>query len=71
MSWKENAKKHPLDRNICICNKVTRRTVIETIQVNLISDMEGLRSATLASTGCGACYGSVEALLHKTLAGDD
>lgn len=70
MSWKENANKHPLDRNVCICKKVTRRTVIDTVKAQQLTDMDGIRNATEANTGCGACYDGVEALLEKTMAGE-
>jgi len=68
MSYKDNALKDPLDRNICICKKVTRRTVIETVKTQNLTSMEQVREATEANTGCGACYEGVEKLLQDTLA---
>lgn len=70
MSWKENAKKDPLDRNICICKQVTRRTLINAVDTQQLTDIAVVRDITGANTGCGACQEAIETLLTKAIAGE-
>ncbi|MCV6588766.1 MAG: (2Fe-2S)-binding protein [Marinobacterium sp.] len=68
VSWNSNAGKDPLDRNVCICKKVTRRTVIDTIKARHLTSVNAIRCFTEANTSCGACYDGVKELLDQTLA---
>jgi NAD(P)H-nitrite reductase large subunit len=46
---------------ICACNGVSRSTILSCGA----SDLEGVKRATRASTGCGGCAGAVEGLLRE------
>jgi NAD(P)H-nitrite reductase large subunit len=49
------------DLLICACNGVSRSTILSCGA----SDLEGVRRATRAATGCGGCAGAVEGLLRE------
>ena len=49
------------DPLICACNGVTRRAILDCGA----TDLEGVRRATRASTGCGSCATAVQALLDE------
>ena len=49
------------DSLVCACNSVTRRAILDCGA----TDLEGVRRATRAATGCGGCSGAVQALLDE------
>lgn len=57
----------PDDGEICGCNGVCKGEIIETINAQGLSDVEGVRTHTKASASCGSCTGLVEQLLSFTL----
>jgi NAD(P)H-nitrite reductase large subunit len=50
---------------VCSCNAVTRGTIEDAIEAGGLERLEQVAAATAASTGCGGCRGSVEALLRE------
>ena len=60
----------PDDAEICGCNGVSKEKIISAIGGQKLSDLEGVRSCTKASSSCGTCTGLVEQLLALTL-GDE
>ena len=51
-----------LDRNLCICNDVLRRDIIQAI-VDGADTLEKVRAKTYASDGNGCCKRQVQRLL--------
>jgi NAD(P)H-nitrite reductase large subunit len=52
-----------LDRNLCVCNEVLRRDVIQAI-VEGADSIEKVRAKTYASDGNGCCKRQVKRLLE-------
>jgi len=57
----------PDDGEICGCNGVCKGEIVEAINAQGLSDVEGVRAHTKASASCGSCTGLVEQLLSFTL----
>ncbi len=57
----------PDDAEICGCNGVCKGTILEEIDAQKLTDVEGVRTHTKASASCGTCTGLVEQLLTLSL----
>ena len=57
----------PDDAEICGCNGVSKGTILSAINENSLTDLEGVRACTKASSSCGTCTGLVESLLSASL----
>ena len=53
----------PDEAEICGCNGVTKGQILSAIGEKELSDLEGVRACTKASSSCGTCTGLVEKLL--------
>lgn len=53
----------PDDSEICGCNGVSKGQILQSIDKNELTSLEGVRSCTKASSSCGTCTGLVESLL--------
>ncbi len=60
----------PDNAEICGCNGVCKRTIVNAIIDKKLFTLEEVRAHTKASASCGSCTGLVEALLQNTLGGD-
>ncbi len=58
-----------LDRNLCVCNEVPKKDVIDAI-VNGATSVEAVRAQTYASDGIGCCKQQVERLIECLCAPD-
>ena len=52
-----------LERNLCVCNEVPKKDVIDAI-VNGATSVEAVRAQTYASDGIGCCKQQVERLIE-------
>ncbi|CAE7866524.1 nasD [Symbiodinium microadriaticum] len=59
-----------MDAEICGCNGVCKGDIVGAIEGEGLSDLNGVRAHTKASSSCGSCTGLVEDLLAVTL-GDE
>ncbi|MCE2510138.1 MAG: nitrite reductase large subunit NirB [Alphaproteobacteria bacterium] len=57
----------PDEAEICGCNGVCKRSILESIAAHGIADVDGVRKHTKASASCGSCTGLVEQLLKLEL----
>lgn len=53
----------PDEAEICGCNGISKGTILSAIDKKGLSDLEGVRACTKASSSCGTCTGLVENLL--------
>lgn len=53
-----------IDRNLCVCNEVSKRKIIETILEGAETVIE-IRAKTYATAGNGCCKREVERLLEE------
>ena len=60
----------PDDAEICGCNGVRKKIILDTIQASGLTTVDEVRAQTKASSSCGSCTGLVEQLLAFSL-GDD
>ncbi|MBF0309503.1 MAG: NAD(P)/FAD-dependent oxidoreductase [Magnetococcales bacterium] len=60
----------PDHHQVCGCNGVSRKTIVEAITGRNLSTLEEVKSVTKASASCGSCTGMVEKILAATLGGD-
>lgn len=54
--------KRDLDQNLCVCNEVVKRRVIEAIAAGADS-LQAVQRQTYASDGTGCCKRQVQALI--------
>lgn len=52
-----------LDESLCVCNEVTKRTVIASI-VDGASNLEQVKSKTYAGDGTGCCQRQIKRLIE-------
>ena len=55
--------KQNLDKNLCVCNEVTRMDIINAI-VNGATTVEEVKQQTYATMGSGCCLQQVERLIE-------
>ncbi|WP_139558901.1 nitrite reductase large subunit NirB [Methylotetracoccus oryzae] len=60
----------PDDAEVCGCNGVCKKTIVDAIVQQKLFTLEDVRAHTKASASCGSCTGLVEQLLHSTLGSD-
>ncbi|MFN4262495.1 MAG: nitrite reductase large subunit NirB [Thioalkalivibrionaceae bacterium] len=60
----------PDDAEICGCNGVCKKTIVDAIVAKKLFTLDDVRMHTKASASCGSCTGLVESLLASTLGGD-
>ncbi|RMG49746.1 MAG: NAD(P)/FAD-dependent oxidoreductase [Gammaproteobacteria bacterium] len=60
----------PDDAEICGCNGVCKKDIVDAIVEKKLFTLEDVRAHTKASSSCGSCTGLVEALLAETVGGD-
>ncbi|MEM6534366.1 MAG: nitrite reductase large subunit NirB [Pseudomonadota bacterium] len=53
----------PDEAEICGCNGVSKGKILSAIETENLSDLDGVRACTKASSSCGTCTGLVESLL--------
>lgn len=53
----------PDEAEICGCNGVSKGKICKAIDEKALTDVEGVRACTKASSSCGTCTGLVESLL--------
>ena len=53
----------PDEAEICGCNGVSKGRVLSAIEADGLTDLDGVRACTKASSSCGTCTGLVENLL--------
>ncbi|WCL49292.1 (2Fe-2S)-binding protein [Leptospira sp. GIMC2001] len=53
-------------RKTCVCKQVSEQEIIQCIKDGATS-VEEISQKTLASTGCGTCYGAITRILEKQL----
>ncbi|MFG3285064.1 nitrite reductase large subunit NirB [Streptomyces sp. NPDC048111] len=58
----------PDDAVVCSCHNVTKGQVRGAITEHGLTDIGGIKRRTRAGTGCGACTGSLQAVLDAELA---
>jgi len=58
------------DAEICGCNGVSKKSIVDAIRQSNLSSLQEIRKYTKASSSCGSCTSKVEALLANTL-GDE
>jgi NAD(P)H-nitrite reductase large subunit len=56
------ATRLPVDDRVCICNEVSRATIVEAIRAGA-HDVSEIGRVTAAGTGCGTCRGELAALI--------
>lgn len=52
---------------VCSCNNVSRQTICETIRKSCLTNVNDVKKATRAGTGCGGCLPAVSDLLGAEL----
>ncbi len=52
------------DKELCICKKVSYRTIYKEIVENKLITVESIAEKTTASTGCGGCVNRIESLIE-------
>ncbi|GAB5459854.1 MAG: nitrite reductase large subunit NirB [Henriciella sp.] len=57
----------PDEAEICGCNGVSKGKICKAIDEKSLTDVEGVRACTKASSSCGTCTGLVESLLSFKL----
>lgn len=57
----------PDDAEICGCNGICKGEIVTAIAEKSLTDLDGVRTHTKASSSCGTCTGLVEQLLTVTL----
>lgn len=60
----------PDSAEICGCNGVCKKTIVDAIIEKKLFTLEEVRAHTKASASCGSCTGLVESVLANTLGGD-
>ena len=55
----------PEGAQICSCNAVTKKQLLEVITSGDATDVAGLKSCTRAGTGCGSCVPALKQLLES------
>jgi nitrite reductase (NADH) large subunit len=60
----------PNDAEICGCNGVCKKTIVDSIISKKLFTLEEVRAHTKASASCGSCTGLVEQILQSTLGSD-
>ncbi|MEO1321384.1 MAG: nitrite reductase large subunit NirB [Pseudomonadota bacterium] len=53
----------PDEAEICGCNGVSKGKILSAIDADGLTDLDGVRACTKASSSCGTCTGLVESLL--------
>ncbi|MEM9572770.1 MAG: nitrite reductase large subunit NirB [Pseudomonadota bacterium] len=53
----------PDEAEICGCNGISKGKILSAIDAEDLTDLEGVRACTKASSSCGTCTGLVESLL--------
>ena len=53
----------PDEAEICGCNGISKGQILNAIDKNELTDLQGVRQCTKASSSCGTCTGLVESLL--------
>ena len=66
---KMNVADMPGDREICGCNGVKKKTIVDTILAKGLKTVDEVKAYTKASSSCGSCSNLVEAILADTLGG--
>ena len=57
----------PDEAEICGCNGISKGQILNAIDKNELTDLQGVRQCTKASSSCGTCTGLVESLLALKL----
>jgi nitrite reductase (NADH) large subunit len=57
----------PDDAEICGCNGVCKKTIVDAIKAKHLTSLDDVRAHTKASASCGSCTGLVEQLMTLTL----
>ena len=57
----------PDDAQICGCNGVSKKTILNAIETDALTSVDDVRAHTKASASCGTCTGLVEQLLTMSL----
>lgn len=60
----------PDDAEICGCNGVCKKTIVDGIVQKKLFTLDEVRAHTKASASCGSCTGLVEQILQSTLGSD-
>ncbi|WP_434112611.1 nitrite reductase large subunit NirB [Methylocaldum sp. GT1TLB] len=60
----------PDTAEVCGCNGVCKKTIVDTIVQKKLFTLEDVRAHTKASASCGSCTGLVEQILQSTLGSD-
>ena len=55
--------KKDLDKNLCVCNEVPRKLIIDAI-INGATTVEEIKKKTYASMGTGCCIKQIERLIE-------
>lgn len=61
----------PDDAEVCGCNGVCKKTVVDAILDKKLFTLDDVRAHTKASSSCGSCTGLVEQILHATVGNYD
>lgn len=59
----------PDDAEICGCNGVCKKRIVDTIRERGLDSLDAVRAHTKASASCGSCTGLVEKLMQLSLGG--
>jgi len=60
----------PDTAEVCGCNGVCKKTIVDSIVQKKLFTLEDVRAHTKASASCGSCTGLVEQILQSTLGSD-
>jgi len=60
----------PDTAEVCGCNGVCKKTIVDAIAQKKLFTLEDIRTHTKASASCGSCTGLVEQILQSTLGSD-
>jgi len=60
----------PDTAEVCGCNGVCKKTIVDAIAQKKLFTLEDVRTHTKASASCGSCTGLVEQILQSTLGSD-
>jgi nitrite reductase (NADH) large subunit len=64
------AAKLPDTAEVCGCNGVCKKTIVDAIVQKKLCTLDDVRAHTKASASCGSCTGRVEQILQSTLGSD-
>ncbi|QXP84615.1 nitrite reductase large subunit NirB [Methylococcus sp. Mc7] len=65
-----HAARLPEDAEVCGCNGVCKKTIVDAIVQKKLFTLDEVRAHTKASASCGSCTGLVEQILQSTLGSD-